>query len=327
MHKGDVLFGKRNAYLRRAAIAPHDGAFSAHGMVLRPKENVIDSEFFPLFIASDYFFDAAIRISVGSLSPTVNWKDLKNIEFNIPPIPIQRELSKVLWAINDTKEAYRQLIQDTDELVKSQFIEMFGDPYEVIQNSNARISDVAKVQVGIVIKPTRFYASDDKGIRAFRSLNVSPFHVKDDSEWVYFSQDGMEKNKRTIAHVGDVLVVRSGAPGTSCVVDEKHDGCNVIDLIIAHPQKSKVLPEYLCAFTNFPHGKLQIEGQSRGVAQKHFNVSMYENMRIIVPPMEQQQKFVDFLSQSDKSKFVTCTINKLIEGMTLCLRKTIQLSR
>ena len=126
MHKGDVLFGKRNAYLRRAAIAPHDGAFSAHGMVLRPKENVIDSEFFPLFIASDYFFDAAIRISVGSLSPTVNWKDLKNIEFNIPPIPIQRELSKVLWAINDTKEAYRQLIQDTDELVKSQFIEMFG---------------------------------------------------------------------------------------------------------------------------------------------------------------------------------------------------------
>ena len=327
MHKGDVLFGKRNAYLRRAAIAPHDGAFSAHGMVLRPKENVIDSEFFPLFIASDYFFDVAIRISVGSLSPTVNWKDLKNIEFNIPPIPIQRELSKVLWAINDTKEAYRQLIQDTDELVKSQFIEMFGDPYEVIQNSNARISDVAKVQVGIVIKPTRFYASDDKGIRAFRSLNVSPFHVKDDSEWVYFSQDGMEKNKRTIAHVGDVLVVRSGAPGTSCVVDEKHDGCNVIDLIIAHPQKSKVLPEYLCAFTNFPHGKLQIEGQSRGVAQKHFNVSMYENMRIIVPPMEQQQKFVDFLSQSDKSKFVTCTINKLIEGMTLCLRKTIQLSR
>ena len=48
----------------------------------------------------------------------------------------------------------------------------------------------------IVIKPTRFYASDDKGIRAFRSLNVSPFHVKDDSEWVYFSQDGMEKNIR-----------------------------------------------------------------------------------------------------------------------------------
>ena len=128
MHKGDVLFGKRNTYLRRAAIAPHDGAFSAHGMVLRPKENVVDKDFFPLFIASDYFFDAAIRISVGSLSPTVNWKDLKDLEFNIPSIPEQRKMSKVLWAINDSKESYADLIQNTDELIKSQFIKIFGDP-------------------------------------------------------------------------------------------------------------------------------------------------------------------------------------------------------
>lgn len=123
MRKGDVLFGKRNAYLRRAAIAPHDGAFSAHGMVFRPKENVIAKEFFPLFIASDYFFDAAIRISVGSLSPTVNWKDLKKIEFTIPTISEQKKLSEILWAMNNTKEAYNRLINLTDDLVKSQFIE------------------------------------------------------------------------------------------------------------------------------------------------------------------------------------------------------------
>ena len=99
MHKGDVLFGKRNAYLRRAAIAPHDGAFSAHGMVFRPKEEVVDRDFFPLFIASDYFFDAAIRISVGSLSPTVNWRDLKDLEFELPELETQRKLATVLWSI------------------------------------------------------------------------------------------------------------------------------------------------------------------------------------------------------------------------------------
>ena len=60
MRKGDVLLGKRNAYLRRAAVAPHDGIFSAHGMVLQPREDVVDKDFFPLFIASDYFFDEAI---------------------------------------------------------------------------------------------------------------------------------------------------------------------------------------------------------------------------------------------------------------------------
>ena len=71
MKKGDVLFGKRRAYQKKVAIAPFDGIFSAHGMVLRPNEEIIDKNFFPLFISSDYFLDAAIKISVGSLSPTI----------------------------------------------------------------------------------------------------------------------------------------------------------------------------------------------------------------------------------------------------------------
>ena len=126
MHKGDVLFGKRRAYQKKVAIAPFDGIFSAHGMVLRPKEDVIDKDFFPLFISSDYFLDAAIKISVGSLSPTINWRDLKKLEFELPDMDTQRKLAEVLWSINDTMEAYKRLISATDELVKSQFIELFS---------------------------------------------------------------------------------------------------------------------------------------------------------------------------------------------------------
>lgn len=124
MKKGDVLFGKRRAYQKKVAIAPFDGIFSAHGMVLRPKTEVIDSEFFPLFISSDYFLDAAIKISVGSLSPTINWKDLKNLEFELPDLETQRQLAKVLWSLIDTIENYKVLMTKTDELVKSQFIEL-----------------------------------------------------------------------------------------------------------------------------------------------------------------------------------------------------------
>ena len=127
MRKGDVLFGKRRAYQKKVAIAPFDGIFSAHGMVLRPNVDVIDPNFFPLFISSDYFLDAAIKISVGSLSPTINWRDLKVLEFELPDLETQRKLAAVLWSINDTMESYKKLISATDELVKSQFIEMFGD--------------------------------------------------------------------------------------------------------------------------------------------------------------------------------------------------------
>ena len=70
MERGDVLFGRRRAYQKKVGIAPFDGIFSAHGMVLRPRTDVVDPDFFPFFISSDVFLDEAIRVSVGSLSPS-----------------------------------------------------------------------------------------------------------------------------------------------------------------------------------------------------------------------------------------------------------------
>ena len=301
MRKGDVLFGKRRAYQKKVAIAPFDGIFSAHGMVLRPKEDVIDKEFFPLFISSDYFLDAAIKISVGSLSPTINWRDLKALEFELTDLETQRRLAAVLWSMNATMDSYKELIAATDELVKSQFIEMFGTPESVMESSHT-IAEVADVQVGIVIKPTRYYSDGNNGIKAFRSLNIGPMYIKDD-DWVYFTEKAMEETQRTVAHTDDILVVRSGNPGTSCVVPPEYNGCNVIDLMIVRPNKKKVLPKYLSAFTNMPHGMNQINSQQRGVAQKHFNVGMFKDLRLILPPLDIQKQFVDFLEQSDKSKF------------------------
>lgn len=188
---------------------------------------------------------------------------------------------------------------------------MFGDPESVIDNAINTVADVADVQVGLVIKPTRFYSADGTGTPAFRSLNIGEMYIRD-SEWIYFTDKGMVENQRTIAHTGDVLVVRSGYPGTSCVVTPEYDGRNVVDLIIAHPNVSKILPEFLCAFTNYPHGKIQIENSQRGVAQKHFNVSLYNKMKIVVPPMELQKQFVQLFHQSDKSKF-SCLKSQFIE--------------
>lgn len=125
MKKGDVLFGKRRAYQKKVAIAPCDGIFSAHGMVLRPNEKVINKEYFPFFISSDNFLNEAIRISVGSLSPTINWRDLKELEFELPPIEEQKSLAKLLWAAYELKKSYKKLITATDEMVKAQFIEIF----------------------------------------------------------------------------------------------------------------------------------------------------------------------------------------------------------
>jgi type I restriction enzyme S subunit len=99
--KGDIIFGKRRVYQRKVAIADFDGICSAHAMVLRPKENVIDKDFFPFFMQSDQFMERALQISVGSLSPTINWKTLANQEFTIPSLPVQRRIATTLWAVED----------------------------------------------------------------------------------------------------------------------------------------------------------------------------------------------------------------------------------
>ena len=178
---------------------------------------------------------------------------------------------------------------------------MFGDETEFGKWPVGRIEDIADVTVGVVIKPTQYYV-EEGGVKAFRSLNVKPMKINDD-DWVHFSEEGNLKNCKSMLHTGDVLIVRSGYPGTSCVVEPEYDGCNAVDLIIAKPNKAIVNPYFLCAFNNYPHGQSRIKQGTGGAAQQHFNVGKYKAMSIPLPPLELQNEFVEFAQQVDKSGF------------------------
>jgi type I restriction enzyme, S subunit len=101
---GDVIFGRRRAYQKKVARADFEGICSAHALVLRARPDAMVSDFLPLFLASDYFLDRAISISVGSLSPTVNWRDLKVQEFDLPPLDEQQRIADLLWAVERERE-------------------------------------------------------------------------------------------------------------------------------------------------------------------------------------------------------------------------------
>ena len=178
---------------------------------------------------------------------------------------------------------------------------MFGTENDFSKWNCCFVEDVADVTVGVVIKPTQYYC--EKGIPAFRSLNIGEMKVND-SDWVYFTEEGNEKNRKSILKENDVLVVRSGAPGKSCVITKKYEGYNVVDAIIAHPNLEKVNPVFLCMFTNMPHGMNQIKAKTGGAAQQHFNVGGYNSLKIILPPLSLQNDFATFVQQIDKSKFV-----------------------
>lgn len=119
MSKGDILFARRNAYLKRVAIAPHDGLFSAHGMVLRAKAGTVLPEFLPFFMQSDLFMDRAIQISVGSLSPTINWKTMAVQEFALPPMDEQLRVVIALEAFDEYFESCRAIQVHGNTLLQS----------------------------------------------------------------------------------------------------------------------------------------------------------------------------------------------------------------
>lgn len=114
---GDVIFGRRRAYQKKVALAEFDGICSAHALVLRAREDYVAPEFLPVFLSSDYFLDRAIAISVGSLSPTVNWRDLKVQEFELPPLEEQKRIAELLWAIERHKFALTDQVASVREVL------------------------------------------------------------------------------------------------------------------------------------------------------------------------------------------------------------------
>ena len=149
IYKGDLIFAKRNAYLKRVAIADFDAVASAHSMVLRPKSENVLLEFLPFFLLSEKFWQRAIEISVGSLSPTINWKVLAKQEFLLPPKDQQAQLAKLFWAMDEVIEREKEVLGNVERsyLVKIE--------KELLNKKSEKIyfKDLGEIIKGVGYKP------------------------------------------------------------------------------------------------------------------------------------------------------------------------------
>lgn len=314
MHEGDVLFGKRRAYQKKVAIAPFDGIFSAHGMVLRPREDVIDKDFFPLFISSDYFLDAAIKISVGSLSPTINWRDLRNLEFNLPPLEEQRKLAKVLWAMNNTMEAYKKLIKATEDLVKSQFIARFETIPEEYYLS---LNEVCTLITDGTHQPPKFV---DRGIPFLLVSNITGNKLTYDTTKFITEETYNKLIRRTPVEIGDVLLSTVGSYGHPALVTDSQKFCFQRHIAFLKPNRNIVSGSFLHAALLSENAQRQIESLVLGVAQKTLNLSAIKQIKIPIPCHRLQDEYVQLIQQSDKSKF---EIEQALSELTATYKRII----
>ena len=100
---GDILFGRRRAYLKKAAQASFGGICSGDITVMRSNENLMP-ELLPFIVNNEKFFDYAVKHSAGGLSPRVKFKDIAKYELLLPPKEEQAKLAKLLWTLNELIE-------------------------------------------------------------------------------------------------------------------------------------------------------------------------------------------------------------------------------
>ena len=174
-----------------------------------------------------------------------------------------------------------------------------------------KLSDIAELTVGFVGNMAKQYK--DEGVKFLRSLNIKPFSIVED-DLKYISREFNESLRKSILHENDLIIVRTGIPGTCCVVSKDYDGCNCADVVLVRPNLQVVNPHYLAAYINV-WGKKQVEYNKVGAIQKHFNVKSAEEMLIDLPDLESQNKVAKILCDLNDKIISNEKINDYLEEM------------
>ncbi len=287
---------------------------------VRVLEDRLDQRFltyvlpFPLTIINDLTYYTTVK-HLSSF-------DVLRIRFAVAPLHEQTAIAAFLdretAKIDATIARYERLIAllrekrqalishtvtkglDPDAPMKDSGVEWLGDipAHWELRRLKQLTPDVT---VGIVVNPSHYYVDD--GVPCLRSLNISSGQVKNDN-MVYISPASNELHRKSIIHAGDVVVVRTGQAGAAAMVPPDFDGANCIDLLII--RRSPALESnYLLYFLRSPAAQVQVQQDSVGAIQSHFNTSTLANLLVPYCPVDEQQSIVAYLDT------VTTRINRL----------------
>lgn len=285
-----------------------------HGMnllMLRANQSVICPQYAFYYFDSDDFKRQILRItknSVNQASFTVT--TLKELKIPLPTLGEQRKIAAVLDKISDLVAKRRRQLDKLDELVKSRFVEMFGDP--VINEKNwpkYKISDFATVKIG----PFGSMLHADDYVRGGHPM-VNPSHISDGVIIPDFSLSlNVQKQEELVAYQllpGDVIIGRRGEIGRCAVVKKSGMFCGTGCMFVRIFKDCR--PDYLQRVISYPTFSSILEDKAVGVTMKNLNAGMVEDSNVYLPPLSMQDKFASFRAQVDTLKLrIGSSVDKL----------------
>lgn len=303
--KDDILIARYGASLGKI-LTGLSGAYNVAMTKAVPNEAVISKKFLYYFLCSDTFQNCILNVGVRAAQAGFNKEDLSNIELYCPDLSVQNKICKILELVDVLVNKSKLQLDELDLLVKSRFIEMFGDP---IRNDKFwpinKLKDVT-IKIGSGATPKGGKESyPNEGIYFIRSLNVHDglFEFKD---LAHLTENQAKLLNNVIVEQGDVLLNITGASvARTCVVPNEILPARVNQHVsIIRCNKNFLNSTFMNRqfLSDSFKRKLLNMGEAGGATRQAITKQQLEDTTVIVPPITLQKEYASFVQQVDKSK-------------------------
>jgi type I restriction enzyme S subunit len=281
--KGDVLFGRRRAYLKKAAQAPFAGICSGDITVMHAKDGLLP-ELLPFLVNNDKFFDYAVEHSAGGLSPRVKFRDLANYQFLLPPKTEQARLAELLWAGDEVLEGLERVKDQTiwqRECLNKRYFSGYRTSPLKIEKFNSKVGSGSTPRGGSKVYKT-------EGIRFLRSQNILERRI-DLNEIAHVEESVHEKMKNSKVYNGDVLLNITGASIGRAAIYSDDQAANVNQHVCIIRTTTGLDNYFLMEFLNSGQGQRQISTFQAGGNREGLNFSAIRSLRLPNYDIDQQK--------------------------------------
>lgn len=316
--KNTVLVAMYGATIGACSILPFEATTNQACAAFLPCEKVSPDYLYYFLSAKKEKF---INDGVGGAQPNISAGYLKNVDFELKSLETQRQIAANLDKVTHTIDLCNAILEKLDLLVKSRFVEMFGEPVSNTMNwDTVQLGELTtKIGSGATPKGGReSYVTE--GISLIRSMNVHNgyFEYKD---LAHISDEQAEKLDNVTVHGKDVLLNITGASVARCCIVPNHVlPARVNQHVCIIRCKANISPVFLCCVLtdeNYQNHLWNIAGS--GATREAITKQQVENLSIIVPPIDLQQQFAAFVEQTDKSKLAVKQVLEKAETLKKAL--------
>lgn len=309
---GDLLIGRRNAYLKRASKAEFDGICSGDAYVVREKPGKIAEDLLPIILNSDSFWDYTIAHASGTMSKRAKWRDLADYSFLLPPPEEQRRIATMLWAAEDCIVMGERFVVLAERAKQVLMYELFskGIGHTEFQDLKGfgkipkswemkKIGDLAisATSGSTPLGGEKVYQKT--GIPLLREQNVQ-MNKLDLEDVAFISKEIHDSMKRSTIQPEDVLLNITGASiGRVAVTPNSLKEANVNQHVCRIRLNNGIIPSYVSQYLSSIMGQKQIMSMQIGSSRQGLNFEQVKSLQVPFPSLPEQRQIATILTRCD----------------------------